>query len=97
MLPKVPINNFWSVVVYNSLSRSELQNGEKFPSVSPYTGPKRNADSSVDIYFTPEMPAGKEKNWIQTMAAKGWFTLFRFYGPLEPFFDKTWKLMTVEQ
>ena len=24
-------------------------------------------------------------------AGKGWFMLFRFYGPLEPFFDKTWK------
>ena len=31
------------------------------------------------------------KNWIQTTPGKGWFMLFRFYGPLEPFFDKTWK------
>ena len=22
---------------------------------------------------------------------RGWFALFRFYGPLEAFFDKTWK------
>ena len=46
----------------------------------------------LDRYlFRPEAPAGKEKNWIQTMPGKGWFVLFRFYGPLEPFFDKTWK------
>jgi hypothetical protein len=25
---------------------------------------------------------------------KGWFILFRFYGPLEPFFDKTGNLPT---
>ncbi len=40
VLPKVPINNFWSVVVYDALSRSELQNGQRFPSVSQYSGPK---------------------------------------------------------
>ena len=33
--------------------------------------------------------AGEPQNpsWIQTVRGKGWFTLFRFYGPLEPFFD----------
>ena len=35
--------------------------------------------------------SGNAKNWIQTTPGKGWFMLFRFYGPLEPFFDKTWK------
>jgi hypothetical protein len=31
------------------------------------------------------------------MPGKGWFILFRFYGPLEPFFDKTWKPEDVVQ
>jgi hypothetical protein len=22
---------------------------------------------------------------------KGWFAVMRFYGPLEPFFDRTWQ------
>ena len=43
------------------------------------------------IPFGPEAPEGKEKNWIQTVPGKGWFTYIRFYGPLEPFFDQTWK------
>ena len=94
---KVPINNFWSVLVYDALSRSELQNGQPFPSVSQYTDPKTNADGSVDIYFGPKMPAGQEKNWIQTVPGKGWFPIFRFYGPLDPFFDKTWKLPDIEK
>jgi hypothetical protein len=89
--PNIPAKNFWSIVAYDADSRSILRNGQSFPSVSTYTGPQMNADSSIDIYFSPEAASGKEKNWIQTMAGKGWFTLFRFYGPLEPFFDKTWK------
>ena len=36
----VPAKDFWSVLVYDSLSRSELQNGQKFPSVSKYTDPE---------------------------------------------------------
>ena len=93
----VPAKDFWSVLVYNSLSRSELQNGEKFPSVSKYTGPKANADGSVDVYFGPTMPAGQEKNWIKTVVGKGWFPIFRFYGPLEPLYDKRWVLNDIEK
>jgi hypothetical protein len=62
--------------------------------VSTYTGPAANADGSIDIDFGSDTPAGSGShatNWIQTMPGKGWFTIFRFYGPLEPFFDKTWK------
>ncbi len=87
----IPVKNFWSIVVYDSQSRSLLSNGEPFPSLSQYTGPQINDDGSVDVYFSPAAPAGKEKNWIKTIPGKGWFTIFRFYGPLDPFFDKTWK------
>ena len=34
--------------------------------------------------------AGKEANWVQTIPGKGWNTLLRLYGPLEPWFNKTW-------
>ncbi|MCM3873053.1 MAG: DUF1254 domain-containing protein [Pyrinomonadaceae bacterium] len=92
----VPVKDFWSVLVYDSLSRSELQNSQKFPSVSKYSHPKINADGSVDIYFGPKMPPGQEKNWINTVPGKGWFPIFRFYGPLQPLYDKTWKLPDIE-
>lgn len=94
ILPGIPAANFWSIVVYDALSRSELQGAQPFPSVSSYTNPILNADGSIDIVFGPERPAG-EVNWIQTVPGKGWFPLFRFYGPLEPFFDKTWKLQDI--
>jgi hypothetical protein len=93
---KVPVKDFWSVLVYDSLSRSELKNGQKFPSVSLYSGPTINGDLSVDVYFGPEMPKGAEKNWIKTVPGKGWFPIFRFYGPLEPLFEKTWVLSDIE-
>ena len=92
----VPAKDFWSVLVYDSLSRSELKNGQKFPSVSQYSDPKMNADGSVDVFFSPEMPQGQEKNWIKTVPGKGWFPIFQFYGPLAPLFEKTWVLNDVE-
>ena len=88
---RVPVKAFWSVVVYDALSRSELQNGEEFPSVSQYTGPVANADGSVDIYFGPQAPRGKERNWVKTVPGKGWFPYLRLYSPTEAFFNQTWK------
>jgi hypothetical protein len=45
----------------------------------------------VDIYFGPQAPRGKEKNWIKTVPGKGSFPYLRFYSPTEAFFDKTWR------
>ena len=30
------------------------------------------------------------------MPGKGWFALFRLYGPLEPWFDKSWQPGEIE-
>jgi len=87
----IPVKNFWSVVVYDVRSRSLLENGQPFPSVSTYTGPEVNADGSVDIHFGPNEPTGGAKNWIETVPGVGWFPLLRVYGPLQPYFDNTWK------
>jgi hypothetical protein len=94
VLPNIPAGNFWSVLVYDTLSRSELQNGQPFPSVSRYTKPIVNADGSIDILFGPDEPKEKS-NWIRTVPGKGFFPMFRFYGPAEAFFNKTWKLADV--
>jgi hypothetical protein len=56
-----------------------------------------NADGSVDVYFGPEAPEGHEANWVQTNPGEGWFAYFRFYGPTEPFFDKSWALPDFEK
>jgi hypothetical protein len=56
-----------------------------------------NPDTSVDVYFGPKAPAGKESNWVQTVPDKGWNTILRLYGPLQPWFDKTWKPGEIEE
>ncbi len=93
----VPAKDFWSVVVYDPQTRSQLQTGQPFPSRNNEKSKfVKNADGSVDLYFGPEAPQGKENNWIETVPGKGWFTILRLYGPLEPWFDKTWQPGEIE-
>jgi hypothetical protein len=93
----VPAKDFWSVVVYDPQTRSELQTGSPFPSKNNKSGNMvENADGSVDLYFGPEAPSGQEQNWIETVPGKGFFLILRLYGPLEPWFDKTWQPGEVE-
>jgi hypothetical protein len=95
--PNIPVKDFWSVILYDSQTRSMLQTDQDWPAVSSQTkGLLVNADGSVDLYFGPQAPPGKEKNWIQTIPGKGWNTLLRLYGPLEPFYNKTWRPGEIE-
>jgi len=55
-----------------------------------------NQDGSVDVYFGPTSPKGKEKNWVQTIPGQTWSMLLRLYGPLERWFDKTWRPGEIE-
>ena len=95
--PNIPVKDFWSVILYDSQTRSMLQTDQEWPAVSSQTkGLLVNPDGSVDVYFGPQAPTGKENNWIQTIPGKGWNTLLRLYGPLEPFYNKTWRPGEIE-
>jgi hypothetical protein len=90
--PNIPARNFWSFVIYDNQTRSMLQTDTQFPSLgSQSKGIVTNPDTSVDVWFGPTAPAGHEANWIQTVPGKGWSTILRLYGPLQPWFDKTWR------
>jgi hypothetical protein len=54
-------------------------------------------DGSIDLYFGPTAPTGKENNWVKTLPGRGWWVWFRFYGPTEAFFDKSWRLSDFEK
>ena len=95
--PNIPVKNFWSLVVYDNQTRSMLQTDQQFPSMgSQRPGIVTNPDTSVDVYFGPTAPAGHEGNWVQTVPGKGWNLILRLYGPLQPFFDKTWRPSEIE-
>ena len=89
--PDVPAKDFWSVVAYDPQTRSELQTGQAFPSKNNTRDPMAtNADGSITLTFGPTAPDGQPGNWVQTVPGKKWFTILRLYGPLEPWFEKTW-------
>jgi hypothetical protein len=88
----VPAKDFWSFTLYDNQTRAMLQTDQQFPGVdNNKPGMIKNTNGSYDVYFGPEAPDGQEHNWVQTVPGKGWNMLFRLYGPLEPWFDKTWR------
>ena len=94
----VPAKDFWSMVVYDPQTRSELQTSQPLPSKNSKRNQDMvaNADGSIDLNFGPSAPQGKQTNWIQTVPGKGWFAVFRLYGPLQPWFDQTWQLNDIQ-
>lgn len=96
--PHIPAKNFWSVIAYDNQTRALLQTDQAIPSASNQRpGIVLNDDTSVDVYFGPTAPKGRERNWIQTRPGKGFGVMLRLYGPLDAWFDKTWKPGEIEK
>jgi hypothetical protein len=90
--PNIPAKEFWSFVVYDNETRSELQTDQQFPGIgSQKKDLVVNPDTSVDVWFAPTAPKGHESNWVQTVPNKGWNVLLRLYSPEQAWFDKKWK------
>jgi len=101
-LPKdIPEANFWSFTLYDNQTRSMLDTPQRYPRAGSQSYPspaaEASADGSTTVYFGPTQPSGvKRGNWIQTDPQKGFFVILRLYSPLEPFFDKSWRVGEVE-
>jgi hypothetical protein len=94
----VPMNNFWSFVVYSTQHRSMLETDQRLAGLdSTLPGVTPDKDGDYTIWFGPEAPDGQGDHWVQTIPDKGFAVILRLYGPLEPWFDKTWKPSDLER
>lgn len=92
----VPVGQFWALTLYSENTRRPYDNGgTEIRSVnldSTMEELKHNDDGSIDLFIGPDAPAGYESNHMKTVGDDGWFVYFRLYAPLEPFFDKSFRL-----
>ena len=96
--PNPPMQQFWAVSVYDIDTRNLFRNEALKAEVSSNSqGLQKNADGSVDVYFGPTAPSGKESNWVQTVSDKFWFPYFRLYAPTQAYFDRSWPLPDIEK
>ena len=95
--PDVPQARFWSLTLYDNQTRSMLVTPQRYPRAGSQSYPTpaavANADGSTTIHVAPSQPADADDgNWIQTDPDKGYFAILRLYSPLQPFFDKSWRV-----
>ena len=94
--PNAPVEQYWSVTAYDRQTHALIKNVNRASRASNNAEVQKNADGSVDIYFGPKAPAGKESNWVPTDPARKFELMFRLYAPTKALFEKTWKLPDVE-
>jgi hypothetical protein len=92
-----PVKQYWSATAYDRATHALIRNLPWASRSSQTPGIQKNADGSVDVYFGPKAPAGKESNWVPTSAGGKFEVLFRLYGPEKPLFDKSWQLPDIER
>ena len=95
--PEVPVAQYWSVTAYDRETHTLIKNMPRASRASNAADLQKNADGSVDIYFGPAAPAGKETNWVPTDPARKFELMARFYAPSKEFFEKRWVLPDVEK
>jgi hypothetical protein len=88
----VPIEQYWSVTAYDRKTHTLIRNMSRASRSSQIPEIQKNADGSIDVYFGPNAPAGKQSNWVPTDPKREFELMFRLYGPKKEFFDKVWVL-----
>ncbi|WP_343762260.1 DUF1214 domain-containing protein [Sphingomonas molluscorum] len=93
----VPAAQWWSVAVYDIETRCFIDTPYDKAEIGSRSELVTNPDGSVDLVFGPEPPTdAPEANWLPTVAGRAWFTYFRLYAPLAPYFDASWHLPDIE-
>lgn len=91
-----PARQYWSATLYDRDTHALIREMSHAARSSQSPGLQVNNDGSVDLYFSPKAPEGKESNWVPTDTKGKFEILFRFYSPLPTLFDKTWVLPDIE-
>ncbi|MFV8162423.1 DUF1254 domain-containing protein [Mycobacterium sp. 134] len=92
-----PVSLYWSATVYDRATHALIRDLPYGSRSSHRPDLVTNPDGSVDIYFGPSAPEGKESNWIPTKPDGQFEVLFRLYGPKPALFEKTWALPDIEK
>lgn len=88
----VPAKLFWSITIYDALTRSQVVTDQNKAALrSLFELKDKIGGNSIDLYFGPKAPTGKEGQWIKTLPNRGWFAYIRIYGPKTAAFNNTWK------
>ena len=96
--PNPPAALFWSITVYDIKNRLIIQNETRRADLSSRSEKLvKNSDGSVDLYFGPAAPKGKENNWIQSNKGESFFVYLRLYGPEQNFFDQIYPMNKIEK
>jgi hypothetical protein len=96
--PNVPASNFWSILVYDKKTGLIIKTDQSWPSVhSQCKNLVVNQDGSVDAWFGPTVPPGREGNWIRTVPGQHWNMILRLYYPLESWLDERWRPGEIEE
>jgi hypothetical protein len=96
--PNPPAALFWSITVYDIANRLIIQNDTRRSDLSSRSEELvTNSDGSVDLYFGPKAPEGKENNWIQSNKGESFFVYLRLYGPEQDFFDQTYPMNKIKK
>lgn len=95
--PNAPVKQYWSLTAYDRDLHTLIKGMSRASRSSQIPELQKNADGSIDIYFGPKAPAGKDSNWIPTDPNRKFELMFRAYAPTQALFEKTWKLPDVEK
>jgi hypothetical protein len=95
--PDVPVEQYWSVTAYDRETHALIKGVDRASRASNSGELQANDDGSVDIFFGPKAPPGKESSWVPTDPARKFELMFRLYAPTQALFDKTWTLPDVEK
>jgi len=93
----VPAKMFWSITLYDSDTRCLIQNTQGVVDRSSRHDLQKDLDGSIEIIMGPTAPRGPAQNWIPTTPGKSWYAYFRLFGPLEPYFERSWRLPDIEK